>query len=156
MRITANINGRERTVDQVAPGESLLEMLRERLGLVGSKNGCEQGECGSCTVLVDGRPACACLVPAGQVDGCDVVTIEGLSSGNRLSRVQRCLLAAGGVQCGFCTPGVVVSLSHLLTENPTPSEPEVREALAGNVCRCTGYAKIVDAAQLAVAEIAGL
>ena len=143
--IRLRVNGEERIVDVDGP-ESLLHTLRERLGLPGSKNACEQGECGSCTVLLDGEPVCSCLVMAADADGADVVTVEGLAGpGGALHPVQQALLDAGAVQCGFCTPGIVVSAAHLLSANPRPTPDEVREALAGNLCRCTGYGAIVRA-----------
>jgi carbon-monoxide dehydrogenase small subunit len=148
MRIQLTVNGEARETE-VWPGESLLYMLRERLGLPGSKNACEQGECGSCSVLLDGTLVCACLVLAGQVDGHDVVTVEGLVEDGRLHRVQEAFVEAGAVQCGFCTPGLVVATADLLAHNPEPTEYEIREALSGNLCRCTGYAKIFDAVRLA-------
>jgi carbon-monoxide dehydrogenase small subunit len=123
--------------------QSLLRVLREDLGLTGTKDACEQGECGSCTVLVDGEPVCSCLVMAADAEGADVVTIEGLTPEDGLSPVQEALLEEGAVQCGYCTPGIVVAATHLLEHNPDPSEEEVREALAGNVCRCTGYGAII-------------
>jgi carbon-monoxide dehydrogenase small subunit len=149
MRVTTTVNGTEQSVDDVWPGESLLYLLRERLGLPGSKNACEQGECGSCTVYLDGEPVCSCLVAAGQATGRDVVTVEGLASGNGLHPVQQAFVEAGAVQCGFCTPGLVVAAHDLLTRVPQPDDLEIREALAGNLCRCTGYEKILDAVRLA-------
>jgi carbon-monoxide dehydrogenase small subunit len=149
MRVNLTVNAEPRQADDVWAGESLLYVLRERLGLPGSKNACEQGECGSCTVYLDGVPACACLVPAGQAEGREVVTVEGLSSGEDLDPVQQAFVETGAVQCGFCTPGLVVTVHDLLARNATPSDGEVREALAGNLCRCTGYEKILDAVQLA-------
>jgi aerobic carbon-monoxide dehydrogenase small subunit len=151
MRVTTTVNGTEQAVDDVWPGESLLFLLRERLGLPGSKNACEQGECGSCTVYLDGEPVCSCLVAAGQAIGRDVVTVEGLASGTSLHPVQEAFVEAGAVQCGFCTPGLVVAAHDLLARVPRPSDPEIREALAGNLCRCTGYEKILDAVRLAAA-----
>jgi carbon-monoxide dehydrogenase small subunit len=148
MRIQLTVNGEAMETD-VWAGESLLYMLRERLGLPGSKNACEQGECGSCSVLLDGTLVCACLVLAGQAEGHDVVTVEGLVEDGRLHRVQEAFVEAGAVQCGFCTPGLVVATADLLAHNPEPSEYEIREALSGNLCRCTGYAKIFDAVRLA-------
>jgi aerobic carbon-monoxide dehydrogenase small subunit len=144
MRVRVTINGETRVADDVWPGESLLYVLRERLGLPGSKNACEQGECGSCTVYLDGEPVCACLVAAGQAEGREVVTVEGLGNED-LHPVQRAFLATGAVQCGFCTPGLVVAVHDLLARVPSPTEPEIREALAGNLCRCTGYEKIIEA-----------
>ena len=148
MRITIAINGESREAD-VWPGESLLFALRERLGLPGSKNACEQGECGSCSVLLDGQLVCACLVLAAQADGHEVVTVEGLRRGEELHAVQQAFVEAGAVQCGFCTPGLVVATVDLLSRIPNPSEDEIREALSGNLCRCTGYAKIFEAVRLA-------
>ena len=149
MRITITINGEAREAE-VWPGESLLFALREQLGLPGSKNACEQGECGSCSVLLDGQLVCACLVLAAQADGHEVVTVEGLRRGEQLHAVQEAFVEAGAVQCGFCTPGLVVATVALLARIPNPSEDEIREALSGNLCRCTGYAKIFDAVRLAV------
>jgi aerobic carbon-monoxide dehydrogenase small subunit len=148
MRIELTVNGEKRETE-VWPGESLLYALRERLELPGSKNACEQGECGSCSVLLDGSLVCACLVLAAQADGRDVVTVEGLGADGRLHGVQEAFVEAGAVQCGFCTPGLVVATADLLAHNPDPSEYEIREALSGNLCRCTGYAKIFDAVRLA-------
>ena len=138
------VNGELRESD-VWGGESLLYLLRERLGLPGSKNACEQGECGSCSVLLDGTLVCACLVLAAQADGHEIVTVEGLAGGDELHPVQEAFVAAGAVQCGFCTPGLVVATVDLLERTPDPSDDEIREALSGNLCRCTGYAKIFDA-----------
>ncbi|RKE06577.1 (2Fe-2S)-binding protein [Catellatospora citrea] len=151
MRLTCTVNGTTRTADDVWPGESLLYVLRERLGLAGSKNACEQGECGSCTVYLDGTAVCACLVAAGQAAGRDVRTVEGLAPEGELDPVQRAFLQAGAVQCGFCTPGLIVSVHDLLARVPKPTDPQIREALAGNLCRCTGYEKIMDAVRLAAA-----
>jgi carbon-monoxide dehydrogenase small subunit len=148
MKITLTVNGAEYATD-VWEGESLLFALRERLGLPGSKNACEQGECGSCSVLLDGTLVCACLVLAAQADGHEVVTVEGLAEDGELHRVQEAFVDAGAVQCGFCTPGLVVATADLLAHNPQPTEDEIREALSGNLCRCTGYAKIFDAVRLA-------
>jgi carbon-monoxide dehydrogenase small subunit len=155
MRVTTTVNGSEHDVDDVWPGESLLYLLRERLGLPGSKNACEQGECGSCTVYLDGEPVCACLVAAGQAIGRQVRTVEGLASGDALDPVQEAFVTTGAVQCGFCTPGLVVAAHDLLARVPEPSDLEIREALAGNLCRCTGYEKILDAVRLAAAGRAG-
>jgi aerobic carbon-monoxide dehydrogenase small subunit len=148
MRITVRVNGAERQAD-CWEGESLLYALREKLEVPGSKNACEQGECGSCSVLLDGVLVCACLVLAAQADGHNVVTVEGLADGDGLHRVQEAFVEAGAVQCGFCTPGLVVATAALLEEIPAPSDDEIREALSGNLCRCTGYAKIFDAVRLA-------
>jgi len=148
MRVELTVN-RERREADVWAGESLLYVLRERLGLPGSKNACEQGECGSCSVLLDGRLVCACLVLAAQADGHEVVTVEGLGAGGQLHPIQAAFAETGAVQCGFCTPGFVVATADLLDRNPSPSDDEIREALSGNLCRCTGYAKIFDAVRLA-------
>ncbi|MFI5590925.1 (2Fe-2S)-binding protein [Amycolatopsis sp. NPDC051758] len=152
MRVNVTVNGEQRRADNVWEGESLLYVLRERLGLPGSKNACEQGECGSCTVYVDGVPACACLVAAGQAEGRDVVTVEGLASGDDLDPVQESFVEQGAVQCGFCTPGLLVAAHDLIERVPEPSDVEIREALAGNLCRCTGYEKILDAVRDAAAK----
>lgn len=149
MRLMMTVNGDSRDADGVWPGESLLYVLRERLGLPGSKNACEQGECGSCTVYLDGVAVCACLVPAGQAIDRAVVTVEGLAEGDRLDPVQECFIEAGAVQCGFCTPGLIVATHDLIARVPSPTDEEIREALAGNLCRCTGYEKILDAVRAA-------
>jgi carbon-monoxide dehydrogenase small subunit len=169
MRLACTVNGQPRTAEDVWEGESLLYVLRERLGLLGSKNACEQGECGSCSVWLDGELVCACLVLAGQAQGREVVTVEGLAglagdagdtgdaigaSGGALHPVQAAFLEAGAVQCGFCTPGLVVATHDLLRGEPSPSDARIREALAGNLCRCTGYQKILDAVRLAAARMA--
>ncbi|MGS2591222.1 (2Fe-2S)-binding protein [Streptomyces hebeiensis] len=193
MRVNFTVNGREQSADDVWEGESLLYVLRERLGLPGSKNACEQGECGSCTVRLDGVPVCACLVAAGQVEGREVLTVEGLADharrresgarvpartaagpgdpatgdppagdpwagdspagdGGALSPLQRAFLDAGAVQCGFCTPGLLVAADEMLERHPSPTDADIREALSGNLCRCTGYEKILDAVRLAAAR----
>ncbi|MFD6172508.1 (2Fe-2S)-binding protein [Streptomyces coeruleorubidus] len=184
MRVNFTVNGRPQEADDVWEGESLLYVLRERLGLPGSKNACEQGECGSCTVRLDGVPVCSCLVAAGQVEGREVVTVEGLADyakqrscasdacgtslrnaqqwqakgdshtgeGTELSPVQQAFIDAGAVQCGFCTPGLLVAADEMLERNPTPTDADIREALSGNLCRCTGYEKIMDAVRLAAAR----
>ncbi|MEY9873954.1 carbon-monoxide dehydrogenase small subunit [Streptacidiphilus sp. MAP12-33] len=153
MRVTFTANGREVEADDVWEGESLLFMLRERLGLPGSKNACEQGECGSCTVYLDGAPVCSCLVAAGQVQDREVRTVEGLADPETgLDDVQQAFVDAGAVQCGFCTPGLLVQSHDLLERNPQPSDNDIREALSGNLCRCTGYEKIMDAVRLASAR----
>jgi carbon-monoxide dehydrogenase small subunit len=182
MRVNFTVNGRPQEADDVWEGESLLYVLRERLGLPGSKNACEQGECGSCTVRLDGVPVCSCLVAAGQVEGREVVTVEGLADyaeqrscasdacgtslqnarqwqakgdsqtgeGTELSPIQQAFIDAGAVQCGFCTPGLLVAADEMLERNPT--DADIREALSGNLCRCTGYEKIMDAVRLAAAR----
>lgn len=188
MRVTFTVNGRRHEADDVWEGESLLYVLRERMGLPGSKNACEQGECGSCTVRLDGQPVCACLVAAGQVEGREVVTVEGLAdfarkraegcaggacgvaeatgaaaeqhwqarpapeSDAELAPVQQAFIDAGAVQCGFCTPGLLVAADELIERNPQPGDADIREALSGNLCRCTGYEKILDAVRLAAAR----
>ncbi|MEV5105176.1 (2Fe-2S)-binding protein [Streptomyces massasporeus] len=188
MRVNFTVNGRQQEADDVWEGESLLYVLRERMGLPGSKNACEQGECGSCTVRLDGVPVCSCLVAAGQVEGREVVTVEGLADfakqraeggcasgacgtslqnaqqweakgtdsqtgeGTELSAIQQAFIDAGAVQCGFCTPGLLVAADEMLERNPTPSDADIREALSGNLCRCTGYEKIMDAVRLAAAR----
>jgi aerobic carbon-monoxide dehydrogenase small subunit len=155
MRVTFTVNGRRRQADDVWEGESLLYVLRERLGLPGSKNACEQGECGSCTVRLDGVPVCSCLVAAGQAQDREIVTVEGLADpATGLSPVQQAFLDAGAVQCGFCTPGLLVATDDLLEHNPQPTDADIREALSGNLCRCTGYEKILDAVRLAAARTA--
>ncbi|GEC03954.1 oxidoreductase [Streptomyces spinoverrucosus] len=185
MRVNFTVNGRPQEADDVWEGESLLYVLRERLGLPGSKNACEQGECGSCTVRLDGVPVCSCLVAAGQVEGREVVTVEGLADyakqrscgtgacgtslqdaqqwqakgtdsqtgeGSELSPIQQAFIDAGAVQCGFCTPGLLVAADEMLEHNPNPTDADIREALSGNLCRCTGYEKIMDAVRLAAAR----
>ena len=189
MRVNFTVNGRPQEADDVWEGESLLYVLRERMGLPGSKNACEQGECGSCTVRLDGVPVCSCLVAAGQVEGCEVVTVEGLADfakqraehgscgtgacgtsvdeakawtakpldsqtgeGTQLAPIQQAFIDAGAVQCGFCTPGLLVAADEMLEHNPTPTDADIREALSGNLCRCTGYEKIMDAVRLAAAR----
>ncbi|CAN5336174.1 (2Fe-2S)-binding protein [soil metagenome] len=155
MNLNLKVNGREHEAEDVWPGESLLHVLRERLGQPGSKNACEQGECGSCSVYLDETLVCSCLVLAAQAEGREVVTVEGLTEDGDLHRVQEAYLEAGAVQCGFCTPGLVVSTHSLLSRNVDPSDAEIREALAGNLCRCTGYAKILDAVRLAAGRAQG-
>jgi carbon-monoxide dehydrogenase small subunit len=189
MRVNFTVNGRPQEADDVWEGESLLYVLRERMGLPGSKNACEQGECGSCTVRLDGVPVCSCLVAAGQVEGREVVTVEGLADfakqraehggcatgacgtslqdaqqwaakgqdsqtgeGAELSPIQQAFIDAGAVQCGFCTPGLLVAADEMLENNPNPTDADIREALSGNLCRCTGYEKIMDAVRLAAAR----
>jgi aerobic carbon-monoxide dehydrogenase small subunit len=153
VRLTCSVNGEHREVDGLGGEESLLFTLRERMGLPGSKNACEQGECGSCTVYLDGTAVCACLVATGQAEGREVVTVEGLADGEDLHPVQEAFLEAGAVQCGFCTPGLVVAVHDLLARTPEPDDATIREALAGNLCRCTGYEKIIDAVRLAATGV---
>ncbi len=154
MRIRTRVNGEWRTAD-VWPGASLLSLLRDHLGLPGSKNACEQGECGSCSVWLDGELVCACLVLAAQAEGCGVRTVEDLAAAGPLHPVQEAFVAAGAVQCGFCTPGLIVAVADLLARDPSPAEATVREALSGNLCRCTGYEKILDAVRLAAERMRG-
>ena len=159
MRVSFHVNGQDVSVDDVRPGENLLYVLRERLGLPGSKNACEQGECGSCTIYFEGETACACMIAAGQAQGRTVRTVEGLGRGGGVGErpleiVQETFVEAGAVQCGFCTPGLLVQADDLLERTvgagaPAPEDIEIREALAGNLCRCTGYEKIIDAVRLA-------
>ena len=155
MRVRLSVNGESREADDVWEGDSLLTMLRGPLGLPGSKNACEQGECGSCTVYLDGATVCACLVAAGQADGRTVVTVEGLGDGTDLHAVQQAFLDTGAVQCGFCTPGLLVATHDLIARDPRPADADIREALAGNLCRCTGYEMILDAVRLAAARAGG-
>src|SRR2546422_3308750 len=156
MKARWRVNGRRRTADGLWEGESLLYVLRERMGLPGSKNACEQGECGSCSVYLDGTLVCACLVLGGQAQGRQVVTVEGIGSTDSvdsLHPVQAAFVEAGAVQCGFCTPGLIVATHDLLQRIPQPTTVQIREALAGNICRCTGYAKIIDAVHLAAGRM---
>jgi len=152
MRVSLTVNGRKHDVDDIWEVESLLYVLRERIGMPGSKNACEQGECGSCTVYLDAVPVCACLVAAGQAQNREVVTVEGLDDEDGLCPMQQAFVDAGAVQCGFCTPGLLVQANDLLQYNPEPSDGDIREALAGNLCRCTGYGKILEAVRLAAAR----
>jgi len=149
-RYELRVNGREHQVDSTWLGESLLYVLRERLGLPGSKSGCEQGECGSCSVLVDGVLVCSCLVLAASATGTEITTVEGLGGpDDPLTVVQEAFVTEGGVQCGFCTPGLVMAVHDLLARIPAPTELEVREAVSGNLCRCTGYGRVLAAVQRA-------
>ena len=151
MNISVTVNGEPQEAE-IWPGESLLFALRERMGLPGSKNACEQGECGSCSVLLDGKLVCACLVLAAQADGHEIVTVEGVAGDGQLDRVQEAFVETGAVQCGFCTPGMLMTATDLLKKYPLATDDEIREALSGNLCRCTGYAKIFDAVRLAAAQ----
>jgi carbon-monoxide dehydrogenase small subunit len=155
VRLNLSVNGQAHQVEDAWEGESLLYVLRERLALPGAKNACEQGECGSCSVYMDGRLVCACLVLAAQAQAREIVTVEGLGGGEDLHPVQAAFLEAGAVQCGFCIPGLILATHELLSRRANPTEAEVREALAGNLCRCTGYAKILDAVALAERKLAG-
>ena len=149
MKVDCKVNGQARSADGVWEGESLLYVLRERFGLFGSKNACEQGECGSCSVYLDGTLVCGCLVLGGQANGREIVTVEGIGEPGSLHSIQHAFVEAGAVQCGFCTPGLIVAAHDLLDRIPRPDDAQIREALAGNVCRCTGYAKIIDAVHMA-------
>lgn len=149
MRLECVVNGEPRDVEGVRESESLLQVLRERMKLPGAKNACEQGECGSCSVFLDGKLVCSCLVLAGQAEGAEIVTIEGLADGDALSPLQEAFIETGAVQCGFCTPGFILAAHDLLQRQPSPGDAEIREALAGNLCRCTGYAKIIEAVRVA-------
>jgi len=149
MRVSCQVNGETRVADGVEPTESLLHLLRDHLDLPGTKNACEQGECGSCSVYLDGRLVCSCLVLAGQAEGTEVTTVEGLSEDGELDPVQQAFIEAGAVQCGFCTPGLVMASHDLLRRVANPDDDQIREALAGNLCRCTGYQKIIDAVHIA-------
>ncbi len=155
MLVHMTVNGDRRQVEDVWPGESLMYVLRDRMGLPGTKNACEQGECGSCTVYLDGLPVCSCLVAAGQAEGREIRTVEGLADGDELDSMQQCFIETGAVQCGFCTPGLIVQAHDLVERVAEPSDAEIREALAGNLCRCTGYEKILDAVRLAATRRAG-
>ncbi len=143
------VNGKNHEVRDAWVGESLLYVLRERLGLPGSKGACEQGECGSCTVIMDGQAVCSCLVMAATAIDAEIKTIEGLTLNGELTEVQDAFITEGGVQCGFCTPGLVVAIEHLLVNNQSPTEIEIKEAISGNICRCTGYGRIFAAGQTA-------
>ncbi|MDQ7839703.1 MAG: (2Fe-2S)-binding protein [bacterium] len=154
MLIRLKVNDEWRTAE-AEPGASLLNVLREQLGMLGTKNGCEQGECGSCSVWLDGEVVCSCLVLAAQAHECEVRTVEALAGPEGLHPVQEAFIEAGAVQCGYCTPGLVIATADLLARNPSPSEADVREALSGNLCRCTGYVKILDAVQLAAERLRG-
>ena len=154
MKVTCAVNGLPVTVDDVQPAESLLDMLRDRLALTGTKNACEQGECGSCSVFLDDVLVCSCLVLAGQAEGRRVTTVEGLAAAGDLDPVQRAFVQAGAIQCGFCTPGLVLAVHDLLGRVPNPDDDQIREALAGNLCRCTGYQSIIAAVRRAAADMA--
>ena len=145
-----HVNGETMPVQDSWVGESLLYVLRERLGLPGTKGACEQGECGSCTVLMNGEAVCACLVMAATAVNSEIVTVEGITSGSELTDVQQKFVEEGAVQCGFCTPGLIVAVHHLLDKNPEPSELEVKEAISGNICRCTGYGRVFAAVEATI------
>jgi carbon-monoxide dehydrogenase small subunit len=152
---TISVNNKSHEVQDAWIGESLLYVLRERLGMPGAKGACEQGECGSCTVLLDGEAVCSCLVLAAATTEADIRTVESIGDGQTLSEVQQAFIESGAVQCGFCTPGLIVAVENLLTHNPQPTEMQVKEALSGNICRCTGYGRIFDAVSVAVARRTG-
>jgi carbon-monoxide dehydrogenase small subunit len=152
MKLAFRVNGKN-TVFEGSGGERLIDLLRERLGLFGTKEGCGKGECGACTVLLDGSPVCSCLLLSSQIVGREITTIEGLARGDKLHPVQAAFADAGAVQCGFCTPGIVLSAVALLDENPEPSREEIKKALSGNLCRCTGYKKIFEAVELAAKKM---
>lgn len=152
MQISLTVNGEKRTLD-ITPYTRLLDLLREDLGLTGAKEGCGKGECGACTVIMNGELTPSCLVPAPQADGAEIITIEGLKMGDKLHPIQESFIEAGAVQCGFCIPGMVLAGKRLLDKNPNPTEKEVRYGLAGNICRCTGYAKIIEAVMMAADKL---
>ena len=149
-----SVNGEDHDL-AAAPHKTLLEVLREEMGLTGTKHGCELGECGTCTVLVDGRPVLSCLALPIELEGRAITTVEGLASAGRLHPLQQAFAELGAAQCGYCTPGILLTARALLADNPRPTRQEVREALAGNLCRCTGYTKILDAVELAALRSAG-
>jgi len=150
MELHLTVNGNPHTLD-ASPAKTLLGVLRDRLGLTGTKEGCSEGECGACTVLVDGAAVDSCLMLAHAVNGSEIVTVEGLRDGDgALSSLQAAFVKAGGVQCGFCTPGFLMTLTAFLEENPAPSEEDIRTAIAGNICRCTGYSQIVESVQFVI------
>ncbi len=153
MEIKFTINGEERT-EQVKPNQRLLDLIRKDLGLVAAKEGCGKGECGACTVIMNGEPVTSCLVLAAQADEAEILTVEGLAEGDNLHPLQEAFIEAGAVQCGFCIPGCIMTAYCLLKENSSPTRQEIRTALAGNICRCTGYQKIIDAVQLAAKNMA--
>jgi aerobic carbon-monoxide dehydrogenase small subunit len=153
-QITLTVNGSTEMVE-VPSNMTLLQLLRERLVLTGAKNGCAAGECGACTVIVNGEPVNSCMVLAVECDGAEIITVEGLAHDGQLDPVQEAIIAAGGVQCGFCTPGILISARALLDRNPHPSDYEIRDALIGNLCRCTGYLRIIDAVKQAADAVAG-
>jgi len=149
---TLKVNGQSHPVKDAWIGESLLYVLRERLGLPGAKGACEQGECGSCTVVMDSQAVCSCLVMAAAAVDTEILTVEGLGENGSLTDIQQAYLAAGGVQCGFCTPGFIVAVHHLLDSNPEPSDDQIRESLSGNICRCTGYGRILEAVKIVITQ----
>jgi aerobic carbon-monoxide dehydrogenase small subunit len=152
--ITLTVNGTQHEL-AIEPCQSLLQVLREELHLTGTKEGCSEGECGACTVMLNGKTVDSCLIFGVEADGCDIVTIEGLASGDALHPVQQAFVECGGAQCGFCTPGMILAATALLQNNPNPTEEEIRWGISGNLCRCTGYVKIVDAVKAAAATLQG-
>ena len=152
LKIKLNINGKARTAD-IDASARLIDVLRDKFGLVSVKEGCGVGECGACTILMDGEAVCSCVVPAFQADGHDIITVEGLEMNGELDVIQQSFIDCDAVQCGFCTPGMIISAKALLLKNPSPSRDEIRTALAGNICRCTGYTQIVDAVETAAERI---
>ena len=152
--ITLTVNGTPYEV-AIEPRQSLLQVLREELHLTGTKEGCSEGECGACTVILNGKTVDSCLIFGVEAEGCDIVTIEGLATGDALHPVQQAFVECGGAQCGFCTPGMILAATALLNSNPNPSEEEIRWGISGNLCRCTGYVKIVDAIKTAAAAMKG-
>ena len=152
--ITATVNGALERID-VPANMTLLHMLRDKLALTGTKNGCEAGECGACTVLVDGEPTNSCMMLAVEADGCEIMTVEGLAPEGQLTPIQQAFVDHNAVQCGFCTPGMLMSTYALLRRNPSPTEEEIKQALVGNLCRCTGYVRIIQAVQAAASQFAG-
>jgi aerobic carbon-monoxide dehydrogenase small subunit len=146
--ITLTVNDMVETVD-VPQNMTLLQMIRETLSLTGTKNGCSAGECGACTVLMNGEPVNSCMVLAAECEGANITTVEGLAKGGKLTKLQETIMKAGGVQCGFCTPGMLISATALLKRNPNPTDTEIRSAIVGNLCRCTGYLRIVDGIKMA-------
>lgn len=152
--IEFTVNGEKRT-ETVTPSMRLLDLLRDDLGLTGAKEGCGQGECGACSVIMDGKLVVSCLVLAAQADGSDIITVEGVKKGNDLHQIQKSFIEAGAVQCGFCTPGMIMATKNLLDKNPDPSSEEIKRGLSGNICRCTGYAKIFDAVKMSAEKLQG-
>jgi len=151
-KIKFTVNGEKRT-ETVTPSMRLLDLLRDDLGLTGAKEGCGQGECGACSVIMDGKLIASCLILAAQADGSEIITVEGVKKGNDLHQIQKSFIEAGAVQCGFCTPGMIMATKNLLDKNPDPSSEEIKRGLSGNICRCTGYAKIFDAVKMSAKKL---